>query len=43
VTHTYRTALIATAVILLAVFTYVAAAAGHPLIVYNAYELEEDA
>lgn len=30
------------AIILLAALTYIAAAAGHPLIVYNAYELEEN-
>lgn len=40
-THPHRAALITTAVILLATVTYVAAAAGHPLVVYNAYELEE--
>ena len=28
------------ALILVAALTYIAAAAGHPLIVYNAYELE---
>ena len=39
-TRTHRTALIATAVVLLAVGTYVAAAAGHPIFVYNAYDLE---
>jgi len=41
-TRPRRTALITTAVILLAVVTYVAAAAGHPIFVYNAYELEEN-
>lgn len=36
----HRGALIAAAVILLAAITYVAAAAGHPIFVYNAYDLE---
>jgi hypothetical protein len=37
-----RKGVLITALILLAALTYVAAAAGHPLIVYNAYDLEED-
>jgi hypothetical protein len=36
-----RNAVIIAAVLLLAVGTYVAAAAGHPIFVYNAYDLEE--
>lgn len=38
-TRTRKGALI-TALILLAALTYVAAAAGHPIFVYNTYDLE---
>lgn len=37
-----RQSALITAFILLAALTYIAAAAGHPLIVFNAYELEEN-
>jgi hypothetical protein len=40
-TRRLRTAAIITALIAVCFFTYVAAAAGHPLFLVNAYELDE--